>query len=150
MNHFMAAALEEAKLSLQEGNIPIGSILVKDTTIIGKGRDTRVKDNNPIGYAELNCLRNAGRIDTYNQTALYITLMPCYIGAGALVQYGIPRVFVAEAQTCTEAQKWMAYHGIEVINVDLQEAVFLIKYFIQRNPDLWNLWHGTTVDKIIP
>ncbi len=88
---YIKAAIEEAKKGLQEGGIPIGSILAKDGKIIGRGHNKRVQDNDPIMHAEIDCLCNAGRIGRYNESVLYSTLMPCYLCAGAIVQFGIEK-----------------------------------------------------------
>ena len=89
MDEFLKAAIEEARTGLKEGGIPIGSVLIKDGKIIGRGHNKRVQDGDPITHAEIDCLRNAGRIGSYKNTVLYSTLMPCYLCAGAVVQFGI-------------------------------------------------------------
>lgn len=91
IDKFMQAAIDEAKLGLAEGGIPIGSVIVKDGEIIGRGHNKRVQDNDPIIHAEIDCLRNAGRIGSYKDTILYSTLMPCYLCGGAIVQFGIKK-----------------------------------------------------------
>ena len=92
MDEFMQAAIEEAKQGKNENGIPIGSVLVRDGKIIGRGHNKRVQDNDPIVHAEIDCLRNAGRIGHYRGTVLYSTLMPCYLCAGAVVQFSIKKV----------------------------------------------------------
>lgn len=92
MDEFMKAAIDEAKQGRQEGGIPIGSVLVKDGKIVGRGHNKRVQDNDPVTHAEIDCLRNAGRIGNYQGTTLYSTLMPCYLCAGAVVQFGIKKL----------------------------------------------------------
>jgi cytosine/creatinine deaminase len=87
MDEFMKAAIEEARLGLGEGGIPIGSVLVIDGRIVGRGRNQRVQDNDPVLHAEIDCLRNAGRVGRYAGATLYSTLMPCYLCAGAAVQF---------------------------------------------------------------
>src|SRR5215208_3740812 len=99
MDKFMQAAIEEARLGLREGGIPIGSVLVQNGQIIGRGHNKRVQDSDPITHAEIDCLRNAGRVGNYKNTILYSTLMPCYLCAGAIVQFGIPKVIAGESQT---------------------------------------------------
>ena len=138
MDIFMKAAIDEAKQGLSEGGIPIGSVLVKDGKIIGRGHNKRVQENDPIMHAEINCLRNAGRIGRYRDTVLYSTLMPCYLCAGAIVQFGIKRVFVGEDETFAGAWGFMVSHGIEVINLNLDGCKQLMKEFIRKNPALWN------------
>jgi cytosine deaminase len=138
MDQFMQAAIEEAKLGLREGGIPIGSVLVRDGKIIGRGHNRRVQKNDPIIHAEIDCLRNAGRIGSYKNTILYSTLMPCYLCAGAAVQFGISRVIAGEAETFPGAQDFMKAHGIEVTNLDLEECKSMMREFIRQNPKLWN------------
>lgn len=137
MDKFMAAAIEEARKGLAEGGIPIGSVLVKNNEIIGKGHNKRVQENNPVIHAEIDCLRNAGRIGVYSNTTLYSTLMPCYLCAGASVQFGIKKVIAGEDETFSGAREFMESHGIEVINLNLDECKRLMKEFIELNPDLW-------------
>jgi len=138
MDEFMKAAIEEAKLGLQEGGIPIGSVLVKDGKIIGRGHYRRVQKNDPIIHAEIDCLQNAGRIGTYKDTVLYSTLMPCYLCGGAIVQFGIKKVYAGESATFPGSKKFMEEHGVEVIDLDLDECKNLMNDFIQKNPKLWN------------
>ncbi len=133
----MQAAIDEAKKGLKEGGIPIGSVLVKNETIIGRGHNKRVQDNDPVIHAEIDCLRNAGRIGTYKDTILYSTLMPCYLCAGASVQFGIKKIIAGECETFEGAVEFMESHGIEVINLDLSECKNLMKDFIEKNPKLW-------------
>ncbi len=133
----MEAAIEEAKKGHSEGGIPIGSVLVKDNQIIGRGHNRRVQENDPVIHAEIDCLRNAGRIGVYKDTILYSTLMPCYLCAGASVQFGIKKVIAGECETFTGAREFMESHGIEVIDLDLAECKNLMKEFIKNNPGLW-------------
>ncbi len=134
----MEAAIEEAIRGLDSGGIPIGSVLVKENEIIGRGHNQRVQKKDPILHAEIDCLRNAGRIGTYRGTTLYSTLCPCYLCAGAVVQFGIKKVMVGESETFPGATEFMESHGVEVINLDLDECKNLMKEFIQKNPELWN------------
>lgn len=138
MDVFMRAAIDEAKSGLREGGIPIGSLLVKDGKIIGRGHNKRVQENNPIMHAEINCLHNAGRIVKYRETVLYSTLMPCYLCAGAIVQFGIKKVIVGESETFSGAKEFMESHGVKIVDLNLDECKHLMKSFIQKNPELWN------------
>lgn len=138
MNDYMEAAIAQAKQGLQEGGIPIGSVLVKDEKIIARGYNKRVQDNDPVTHAEIDCLRNAGRIGKYNDTTLYSTLMPCYLCAGAVVQFGIKKVIVGESETFPGAREFMESHGVEVIDLNLDECKHLMSEFIQNNSQLWN------------
>ena len=138
MDMFMESAIEEAKKGLDEGGIPIGSVLVKNGRIIGRGHNRRVQQGNPIAHAEIDCLQNAGRIGSYKDTVLYSTLMPCYLCAGAVVQFGIKKIVAGESRTFEGAEKFMKEHGVEVINLDIRECYELMRDFIARNPMLWN------------
>jgi len=134
----MAAAIAQAKQGLREGGIPIGSVLVKEGQIIGQGYNKRVQDNDPVTHAEIDCLRHAGRIGNYQDTILYSTLMPCYLCAGAVVQFGIKKVIVGESQTFAGAREFMESHGVEVIDLNLEECQQMMRDFIQQHPQLWN------------
>ena len=138
MDAYIKAAIEEAKKGLQEGGIPIGSILVKDGKIIGKGRNKRVQDNDPIMHAEIDRLRNAGRIGRYDGSILYSTLMPCYLCAGAVVQFGIKKVIAGESETFAGAREFMESHGVAVIDLNIDECKQLMREFIRNNARLWN------------
>ena len=141
---FMKLAIEEAKLGLGEGGIPIGSILVKDGRVIGRGHNRRVQQNDPILHAEIDCLRNAGRVGSYQGTTIYSTLMPCYLCAGAIVQFAIRNVVAGESENFPGAEKFMEEHGVEVIDLSLEECKRLMRDFIQSNPKLWNEDIGTS------
>ncbi|MCL5028863.1 MAG: nucleoside deaminase [Bacteroidetes bacterium] len=138
MENFMQETINEAKKGLSEGGIPIGSILVKDNKIIGRGHNKRVQENNPVVHAEIDCLMNAGRIGSYKDTILYSTLMPCYLCAGAVVQFGIKKVIVGESKTFPGASEFMKSHGVEVIDLNDQECIEMMRNFINTNPILWN------------
>ncbi|HII81350.1 MAG TPA: nucleoside deaminase [Methanosarcina sp.] len=138
MDVYMEAAIEEARTGLLEGGIPIGSVLVRNGEVIGRGHNRRVQDNDPLAHAEIACLRNAGRIIRYHDTVLYSTLMPCYLCAGAAVQFGIKKVVAGESRTFGGAREFMEAHGIEVIDLDLPECREMMKEFIDRAPEIWN------------
>ncbi len=144
MDKFLQVAIEEAIKGLAEGGIPIGSVLVKNGKIIGRGHNKRVQENDPVIHAEIDCLRNAGRIGSYKDTVLYSTLMPCYLCAGAVVQFGIKKVIAGENETFQGALDFMEGHGIEVINCDNQICKDLMREFIRNNPELWNEDIGET------
>ena len=135
---FMQAAIEEATIGRDEGGIPIGSVLVRGDQIIGRGRNRRMQDQDPVAHAEIDCLRRAGRVGAYSDTILYSTLMPCYLCAGAVVQFRIPKVVVGESVTFSGAREFMESHGVEVVDLDLAECKRLMRDFISDNPDLWN------------
>ena len=138
MDKFMQAAIDEARKGLAEGGIPIGSALVKDGKLVATGRNKRVQEKNPILHGEMDCLNNAGRIGSYKGTVIYSTLMPCYMCAGTIVQFKIPRVVVGESRTFPGAREFMEAHGVEVIDLDLPECVRMMEDFIAAQPELWN------------
>jgi cytosine deaminase len=138
MDPYIKEAIKEARKGLAEGGIPIGSVLVKDGKIIGHGHNKRVQELNPILHAEIDCLQNAGRIGSYKDTVLYSTLMPCYLCSGAIVQFGIKKVYAGESETFPGGKEFMESMGVEVINLDLDECKNLMKEFITKNPTLWN------------
>ena len=137
MDEYMQAAIDEARQGRREGGIPIGSVLVRDGKIIGRGHNKRVQDGDPITHAEIDCLRNAGRIGSYRGTTLYSTLMPCYLCAGAIVQFGIKKVYAGESETFSGAKEFMESHGVKVINIDSEECKKMMSDFIEENPKLW-------------
>jgi cytosine deaminase len=138
MDEFMRLAIDEAKLGLSQGGIPIGSVLVKDGKLVATGHNKRVQEQNPILHGEMDCLNNAGRIDSYRNTVIYSTLMPCYMCAGTIVQFKIPKVIVGESRTFPGAVEFMRSHGVEVIDLDLSECVKMMEDFIAAKPELWN------------
>lgn len=137
---FMQAALDEAKKGLSEGGIPIGSVLVMDGKIIGRGHNRRVQSGNPILHGEMDCLQNAGRLlaKDYQRATLYTTLSPCPMCSGTILLYKIPRVVMAENKTFQGAEKLLKQEGVELVNLNLPEAISLMENFIQKNPKLWN------------
>lgn len=135
---FLEAAIEEARLGLSEGGIPIGSVLVKDGEILGRGHNRRVQDDDPVTHAEIDCLRKAGRVGKYAGTVLYSTLSPCYLCSGAIVQFGIRKVVAGESRTFAGAPEFLKSHGVEVVDADDEECVGLMTRFIEEHPALWN------------
>jgi cytosine/creatinine deaminase len=138
MDPFMQAAIDAARKSRNEGGIPIGSALVGAGELIAVGHNKRVQENDPITHAEIDCLRNAGRIGSFHDTVLYSTLMPCYLCAGAVVQFRIPKVIVGESRTFAGAADFMRQHSVEVIDLDLPECIEMMQDFIAKHTDLWN------------
>jgi cytosine/creatinine deaminase len=138
MDPFLKEAIEEAKKGLKEGGIPIGSVLVKDGKIIARGHNKRVQENNPMIHAEIDCLINAGRIGSYMGTILYSTLMPCYLCAGAVVQFGIKKVIAGESKTFSGATEFMRQHNVEIIDMNDADCIKIMTDFISANPELWN------------
>lgn len=137
-DQFMRAAIDEALKGLAEGGIPIGSALVKAGKLVASGHNKRVQEDNPILHGEMDCLFNAGRVGSYKETVIYSTLMPCYMCAGTIVQFKIPKVIVGESRTFPGARAFMESHGVEVIDLDLPECVKMMEDFIEAKPTLWN------------
>ncbi len=140
---WMAEAISEAKKSRESGGIPIGSVLVSQGTIIGRGHNQRVQKNNPILHAEMVTIQDAGRLraSVYAQSTMYTSLSPCTMCAGTIVLYKIPRVVVGENRTVenlTLCEDWLVEQGVEVINMDLQECVDIMNDFIKECPEVWN------------
>lgn len=137
---YLRAAIEQARKSLAEGGIPIGSVLVHDGQIIGRGHNCRVQTGSPIDHGEMNCLRNAGRLSAsvYRKCTIYSTLSPCPMCSGAIMLYKIPRVVVGENRTFLGAEDYMRANGVVVDVVQDPECIQLMTGFIQANPQLWN------------
>jgi cytosine deaminase len=138
MDAFMQEAISQARKGLGEGGIPIGSVLVCGGKIVGRGHNQRVQKNNPMIHAEIDCLMDAGRIGKYGNTILYSTLMPCFLCAGAAVQFGIKKVIVAESRNFQGARTFMEEHGIEVIDLDDKDWAVFFKKWCNENSTLWN------------
>lgn len=136
---FLAAAIEQARKSLSEGGIPIGSVLVHNTTIIGQGHNCRVQTGSPIDHGEMNCLRKAGRLPArvYRQCTIYSTLSPCPMCSGAIILYKIPRVVVGENRTFLGAEDYLRANGIQVDVLQDDECIALMTEFIKARPELW-------------
>ena len=138
MDEFMQEAIRQARKSLSEGGIPIGSALARDGKLIASGHNKRVQENNPILHGEMDCLNNAGRVGSFRGTTIYSTLMPCYMCAGTIVQFKIPKVIVAESRTFPGARAFMEQHGVQVIDLDLPECLEMMRTFIAQKPQVWN------------
>ncbi len=134
----METARKEAEVSLKEGGIPIGAVLVRDNKIISKGHNKHVQRGSPFFHAVIECLQNAGRVGNYSGTTLYVTLMPCYMCAGAIVQFGIKKIVVADNETFQGAGEFLEENGIEIVNLNLKECKEMLNEFIGDNPLLWN------------
>ena len=137
---FLAAAIDQARKSLAEGGIPIGSVLVHDGRIIGRGHNCRMQTGSPIDHGEMNCLRNAGRLpaSVYRNCTIYSTLSPCPMCSGAILLYKIPRVVVGENRTFLGAEEYMRANGIQVDVIQDPECISLMTEFIRQSPELWN------------
>jgi cytosine deaminase len=145
MVKFMKEALKEAKRGLNEGGIPIGAVLVRNGKIIGRGHNRRVQKNSPILHAEIDCLKNAGRIKNYKGTVLYSTLMPCFLCSGAIVHFGIKKLVVGENLNYkgTDSGRFLKAHGVKVTNLQSKECVEIMEKFIKKNHELWKEDSGT-------
>src|SRR5277367_2977529 len=137
---YLLAAVEQARKSRSEGGIPIGSVLVHEGRIIGRGHNCRVQTGSAIDHGEMNCLRNAGRLaaSVYRSSILYTTLSPCPMCSGAIVLYKIPRVVVGENQTFLGAEDYLRSQGIQVDVLQNEECIQMMSDFIRENPALWN------------
>ena len=134
----MNEAKAEALKGLAEGGIPIGSILVRNGEIIGRGHNQRVQKGSAILHGEMDCLMNAGRQRNYRDTVIYSTLSPCMMCSGTIVQFKIPRVVVGEALSFPGAPDFMRSHGVEVLVLNDPSLVEMMKNFISEKPALWN------------
>jgi creatinine deaminase len=137
---FLQAAIEQARKSLNEGGIPIGSVLVHNGQIIGRGHNCRVQTGSSIDHGEMNCLRNAGRLPAkvYRECTIYSTLSPCPMCSGAIVLYRIPKVVIGENRTFLGAEAYLRSQGIQIEVLQDSECIQLMTDFIQNHPELWN------------
>lgn len=140
MDKFMKAALEEARTGASEGGIPIGSVLVIDNKIVGRGHNKRIQRGSAILHAEMDCLETAGRLTAadYRRATLYSTLSPCDMCSGAVLLYGIPKVVVGENRTFSGPEEYLRSRGVEVEVIDDNECRQLLEDFINASPELWN------------
>jgi len=136
---FLKAAIDEAQKGMAEGGIPIGSVLVIDERIVGRGHNRRVQNGSPVLHAEMDCLENAGRIkaEDYRRATLYSTLSPCDMCSGAALLYGIPKIVVGENYTFRGPEEYVRSRGVEVQVEDSHECRTMMETFIKNNPDLW-------------
>ena len=140
MDAFLEAAIDEARQGLAEGGIPIGSVLVHDGKIIGRGHNRRVQKGSAILHGEMDALENAGRLpaSVYKESVLYTTLSPCPMCTGAILLYGIPRVVVGENQTFMGEEDLLRTRGVSVAVVQDPSCIALMQGFIATKPELWN------------
>lgn len=140
MDPFLQAAIDEAKQGLAEGGIPIGSVLVIDGEIVGRGHNRRVQKGSAILHAEMDCLENAGRLTArdYQRAVLYSTLSPCDMCSGTALLYGIPRVVIGENRTFQGPEEYVRSRGVTLEIVDDPTCVQLMRDFIAARPELWN------------
>jgi len=140
MDKYMIAAIAEAKKGLAEGGIPIGSVIVYKSQIIGSGHNKRIQNSSVVLHGEMDALENAGRqpASVYQNCTLYTTLSPCPMCTGAILLYSIPKVMIGENQTFQGSEDLLRENGVEVIIMDNQECKDLMNKFILENPALWN------------
>ncbi len=140
MDEFMQAAIEEARLGLRQGGIPIGSVLVHQGRIIGRGHNQRVQRGSTILHGEMDALENAGRqpASVYRTSVLYTTLSPCPMCTGAILLYGIPKVVIGENQTFLGGEALLLAQGVELQVLQDETCIALMRDFIDAKPELWN------------
>ncbi len=140
MDEFMQAAIEEAKKGLAEGGIPIGSVLVIDGKIVGRGHNRRVQQGSAILHAEMDTIENAGRLTAkdYQRAVLYSTLSPCDMCSGTALLYKIPKIVVGENKTFQGPEDYVRSRGVEVEILNNEECIKLMEDFIAAKPELWN------------
>ena len=140
MDKYLEAAIAEARKGLDAGGIPIGSVLVLDEEIVGRGHNQRVQKGSTVLHAEMDCLENAGRLTAadYARATLYSTLSPCDMCSGAILLYKIPKVVVGENRTFKGPEEHLRARGVDLDIVDSDECVQLMTDFIRNNPELWN------------
>jgi cytosine deaminase len=135
---FLDAAIDQAVLGLAEGGIPIGSVLVVDGEIVGRGHNQRIQKGSPILHAEIDALENTGRLPAYRNAAIYTTLSPCDMCTGAILLYGIPKVVIGENHTFMGGEDLLRSRGVEVVVIDDPRCEAMMESFIAANPELWN------------
>lgn len=137
---FMQAAIEEARQGLAEGGIPIGSVLVHNGTILGRGHNRRVQKGSAILHGEMDALENAGRqpASVYRESVLYTTLSPCSMCSGAILLYGIPKVVIGENDTFMGEEELLRSRGVTVEVLQDEQCIRMMEEFIRTRPELWN------------
>lgn len=140
MDEFMQAAIEEARKGMSEGGIPIGSVLVIDGKIVGRGHNRRVQQGSAILHAEMDALENAGRLKArdYQRAVLYSTLSPCDMCSGTALLYKIPKVVIGENRTFQGPEDYVRSRGVDLVILDDPTCIRLMEDFIAANPELWN------------
>ena len=138
MDEYMQAAIDEARLGRSQGGIPIGSVLVRNGEIIGRGHNRRVQKGDPILHGEMDAIQNAGRQRTYRDVTCYTTLSPCMMCTGTIIQFGIARVVVAESKNFKGFQDVLALAGVDVVDYHEARCEHMMADFIAAHPELWN------------
>ena len=139
----MALALGQARVSLEEGGVPVGAVLAaggasQGWQVVAAGHNERVQRGDPVAHGEIACLRNAGRRPSYHDTTLYTTLSPCQMCSGAILLFQIPRVVVGEAQTFEGDLAFLAGRGVEIVLLEDEGCVAAMREFQQRYPQVWS------------
>jgi cytosine deaminase len=137
---FLEVAIEQARIGRDEGGVPIGAALVADGRVLGAGRNRRVQQGSAIRHGETDALEAAGRLraSVYRRATMYTTLSPCDMCTGAILLYGIPRVVIGENRTFLGAEEHLRSRGVEVVDLDAEECVELMRDFIAERPEVWN------------
>ena len=140
MDKFIKEAINEANISFNEGGIPIGSVLVYDGKIIGRGHNKRVQKDSVVLHGEMDALENTGRLpaSVYKKCTLYTTLSPCPMCSGAILLYGIPKVVIGENKTFLGSESLLRENGVELVVLNNEECKDIMHQFISENPELWN------------
>ncbi len=140
MDSYLAAAIVEARKGQAAGGIPIGSVLVIDDRIVGRGHNQRIQKGSSVLHAEMDCLENAGRLTAsdYRNAVIYSTLSPCDMCSGAILLYGIPKVVVGENRTFQGPEEYLSSRGVQIDILDDEECEHMMRDFIAANPALWN------------
>jgi cytosine deaminase len=134
---FMRLAYEEAMAGYEEGGVPAGAVMVEGGEVIGRGRNRRVQDDNPVSHGETDCMKNAGRRPDYSKVTMYTTLSPCMMCSGTIVQFGIRRVVIGEDRSFPGNGDFLRERGVEVVLLDDPDCTALMSRFIAERPDLW-------------
>jgi creatinine deaminase len=134
----MALALQQARISLESGGVPVGAVLAANGEVVAAGHNERVQRGDPVAHGEISCLRNAGRRPSYLDTTLYTTLSPCQLCTGAVLLFQIPRVVVGEAQTYPGDLDFLVSHGVEIVLLEDPACVAVMEEFQQRYPEIWS------------
>lgn len=134
---FMKLAYVEAKAGYEEGGVPVGAVMVEKGEVIGRGRNRRVQDDNPVSHGETDCMKNAGRRADYSGVTMYTTLSPCMMCAGTIIQFGVGRVVVGEDRNFSGNIDFLRSRGVEVVLLEDQDCIDLMSRFIAERQDLW-------------
>ncbi len=134
---FMRLAYEEALAGYEEGGVPVGAVMVENGNVIGRGRNRRVQDDNPVSHGETDCMKNAGRRPDYSKVTMYTTLSPCMMCTGTIIQFGIGRVVIGEDKNFPGNIEFLKERGVEVMLLDDQDCIQLMNKFIAERPELW-------------